>query len=315
MRLLIVAEHDGQQLKSALWQTVGAAQNWQLPVDVLLAGSDTAALATQAAGIAGVSRVLRVDAAHLQHAVAEDVAAIVVAHAADYAVIIAANSAFSKNVLPRAAALLDVAMISDVVAITGSKRYVRPIYAGNVHLTVDSSDAIQVLTVRASSFTAVGNGGTAEIVELAAPPATQLSRWVSEQRSVSVRPELSSARVVISGGRSLGSAERFEQLLAPLAGTLGGALGATRAAVDAGFAPNEIQVGQTGTVVAPELYIAIGVSGAVQHTAGMKDSRVVVAINQDADAPIFQVADYGLVGDLFQLVPALTQALSIKEIA
>ncbi|UXY16039.1 FAD-binding protein [Chitiniphilus purpureus] len=307
MSVLILAEHDGRQLKQATRQAVGAAQAWGAPVDLLLLGSDTATVAADAATVAGVARVLRVDAPHLAHPLAEDVANVIANLARDYKVVLAAHTAFAKSALPRAAALLDVAMVADAVAITAPNTYVRPMYAGNVHATVQNDEPIQLLTVRATAFAAAGSGGAATVTTLAAPAPSELARWVDESRSVSDRPELASARVVISGGRSLG--ERFEAVLGPLAQQLGGALGATRAAVDAGFAPNDIQVGQTGTVVAPELYIAAGVSGAAQHLAGMKDSKVIVAINLDPDAAIFQVADYGLVADLFEAVPQLTAAL------
>ncbi|GLS06124.1 electron transfer flavoprotein subunit beta [Chitiniphilus shinanonensis] len=307
MSVLILAEHDGQHLKQATRQAVTAAQAWGLPVHLLLLGADTAAVAGHAAQVAGVARVLRVDAPQFEHPLAEDVAAAIVNLARDYKVVLAGHTAFAKNALPRAAALLDVAMLADVIAITAPATYVRPVYAGNVLATVESSDPIQVLTVRTTAFAAAETGGAAEVVTLAAPAASGLSRWVGETRNVSDRPELATARVVISGGRSLG--ERFEEVLGPLAQLLNGALGATRAAVDAGFAPNDIQIGQTGTVVAPELYIAAGVSGAAQHLAGMKDSKVIVAINHDPDAAIFQVADYGLVADLFEAVPQLTAAL------
>ena len=310
MSILILAEHDGHKLKKATRQAVTAAQYWQMPVHILVVGNDTAALAQDAAAIAGVAQVIRTDAAHLAHPLAEDVAELLVQHGRDYTVILAPHTSFSKNVLPRAAALLDVAMIADVITVTGPKSYLRPIYAGNVVATVESGDRVQIVTVRASSFAAAADGGAAGITSWDVPAATTLARWLGEKRNVSDRPELATARVVVSGGRSLGSAERFEAVLAPLAKQLNAALGATRAAVDAGYAPNDIQVGQTGTVVAPELYIAVGVSGAIQHTAGMKDSKVIVAINQDPDAPIFQVADYGLVADLFEAVPALAAALA-----
>ncbi|MFA6178000.1 MAG: FAD-binding protein [Candidatus Methylopumilus sp.] len=312
MKTLILAEHDGRQLNSAVSQAVTAAQLWNAPIHVLVVGAG--AIAQQAAAIHGVERVIHVDAAHLAHPLAEDVANLLVAIEQEYIereyqVILAAHSSFSRNILPRAAALLDVAMISDVLEIKADNTYVRSIYAGNIHTTIQSTDALQILTVHSSNFAAAGIGGSAEVVSIEAPAAFVGTRWLSETRSQSDRPALSSAKIVVSGGRSLGSAEKFEQVLSPLATKLGAALGATRAAVDAGFAPNDIQVGQTGVVVAPELYIAVGVSGAVQHTYGMKDSRIVVAINQDPDAPIFQVADYGLVADLFEAVPALTAAV------
>ncbi len=309
MNILILAEHDGQQLNPAVQQAVTAAQFWNSPIHVLVAGDGTADVAQQVAAIKGVARVLHADTTHLAHPLAEDVASLIVAIGSEYQVILAAHSSFSRNVLPRAAALLDVAMISDVLEIKADNTYVRSVYAGNIHTTIQSADALQILTIHSSNYAAAGIGGNAEIVSVDALAAFAGTRWLAESRSQSDRPALSSAKVVVSGGRSLGSAERFEQVLSPLAAKLGAALGATRAAVDAGFAPNEIQVGQTGIVVAPELYIAVGVSGAIQHTYGMKDSRIVVAINQDPDAPIFQVADYGLVADLFEAVPALTAGL------
>lgn len=308
MTILILAEHDGQQLSPAVQQAVTAAQFWNAPIHVLVAGNG-ADIAKQAASLAGVEKVIHANAAHLAHPLAEDLAKVILTISAEYQVILAAHSSFSRNVLPRVAALLDVAIISDVLEITADNTYVRSIYAGNILTTVQSTDAVQVLTIHSSNFVAAGFGDAAEIVNIETPAAFGKSRWLSEVRSQSDRPALSSAKVVISGGRSLGSAAQFEQVLSPLATKLGAALGATRAAVDAGFAPNDIQVGQTGIVVAPELYIAVGVSGAVQHTYGMKDSRIVVAINQDPDAPIFQVADYGLVADLFIAIPALTAAI------
>ena len=310
MSILILAEHNGLQLSPSALQAVTAAKAWNLRIHVLVAGDNANKVAESAALIDGVARVIQVNAAHLAHPLAEDIANLVVSISADYSVILAAHSSFSRNSLPRVAALLDVAMISDVLEINGNNTYVRAIYAGNILTTVQSVDSIQVLTIHGSKFSAASfNNTSAEIVNVSAPAAFSQARWVSEVRSESDRPALGSAKIVVSGGRSLGSAEKFEQLLAPLATKLGAALGATRAAVDAGFAPNDIQVGQTGVTVAPELYIAIGVSGAVQHTYGMKDSKIVVAINEDPDAPIFQVADYGLVADLFEAVPALTAAI------
>lgn len=309
LRTLILAEHDGKQLSAAVYQAITAAQHWDAPIDVLVAGSNTNDIALKAATITGVARVLHADAAHLAHPVAEDMASLIVSIGSEYQVIMAAHSSFSRNVLPRVAALLDVAMISDALEIHANQTYVRSLYAGNVLSTIQSTDAIQILTVHSSNFTAATTEGNAEIISITAPAAFGKSRWVSENISQSDRPALNSAKIVISGGRSLGSAEKFEQLLSPLALKLGAALGATRAAVDAGYAPNEIQVGQTGIVVAPELYIAVGVSGAIQHTYGMKDSKIVVAINQDPDAAIFQVADYGLVADLFEAIPELTAAI------
>ena len=305
----IVTEHDGQQLSPSVLQAVTAAQFLHSPIHLLIVGNNTAAMAQKAASISGVERVIRTNSDQFSHPIAEEVANLIISISHDYEVILAAHSSFSRNVLPRVAALLDVEMISDVLEIKADKTYVRAVYAGNVLTTIQSIDALQVLTIHASSFNAQSLEGDAEIVSIASPAAFGKTRWLSEVRSQSDRPALSAAKVVVSGGRSLASAENFQQLLSPLADKLGAALGATRAAVDAGFAPNDIQVGQTGIVVAPELYIAVGVSGAVQHIYGMKDSRIVVAINQDPDAPIFQVADYGLVADLFEAIPALTAAL------
>ena len=310
LNVLVLAEHDGTQLNASVFQAITAAQTWAAPIHLLIVGNATESVAKQATNIAGVQRVVRVDAPYLAHPLAEDFANIVLGVASEYQVILAAHSSFSRNILPRVAALLDVAMIADVLQIKGNNTYTRSIYAGNVHATVQSIDSTQILTVHASNFAAAAVGGSAELVTLAAPAASNKTRWVAEQHNHSNRPALSSAKVVVSGGRSLGSAETFEKVLSPLATKLGAALGATRAAVDAGYAPNEIQVGQTGVVVAPELYFAIGISGAIQHTYGMKDSKIVVAINQDPEAPIFQVADYGLVADLFEAVPEITAAVS-----
>jgi len=309
MKILILAEHDGLQLSPSVHQAVTAAQFWNTPVHVLVAGHNADAVAQQAASIHGVERVVHANAAHLAHPLAEDIASLIVSISEGYDVILAAHSSFSKNTLPRVAALLDIAMISDVLEIKADNTYVRSIYAGNVLTTIQSTDAVQLLTVHGSNFTAASLGGNAEIVNTETPAAFKKASWKSEVRSQSDRPALGSAKIVVSGGRSLGSAEKFEQVLSPLAYKLGAALGATRAAVDAGYAPNDIQVGQTGVVVAPELYIAVGVSGAIQHTYGMRDSKIVVAINQDPDAPIFQVADYGLVADLFDVIPELTAAI------
>ncbi|XZG70136.1 electron transfer flavoprotein subunit alpha/FixB family protein [Chitinibacteraceae bacterium HSL-7] len=307
MSILILAEHDGQQLKKAARQAIAAAQGFNVPVHVLVAGANTEAVAADAAQVAGVAEVIRVDAPQFEHALGEDLAALIVSLAADYHAVVAAHTAYAKNALPRAAALLDVALIADVIKVEGVGRYVRPIYAGNVLATIENGSGLQIVTVRPTAFDAAGNGGSASIRSASAPAPTTLARWVSETRNVSDRPELATASAVVSGGRCLG--ERFDEVLGPLAEQLGGALGATRAAVDAGFAPNDIQVGQTGTVVAPDLYIAAGISGAAQHLAGMKDSKVIVAINIDPDAPIFNVADYGLVADLFDAVPQLNAAL------
>lgn len=313
MTTLILAEHNGKELSPAVQNAVTAAQFWQAPIDLLVAGGNEAIL-QKAASISGVTRVLHANAAHLAHPLAEDVANLIVSLAQDdqkhYQVILAAHSSFSRNILPRVGALLDVAMISDALTIQANNTYTRSGYAGNVHNLIQSTDKTQVLTIHTSSFSAAALGANTEVLNIDAPAAFTKTRWVSETHNLSDRPALTSAKIVVSGGRSLGSAEKFEEVLSPLATKLGAALGATRAAVDAGYAPNDIQVGQTGVVVAPELYIAIGVSGAVQHTYGMKDSKIVVAINQDPDAPIFQVADYGLVADLFEAVPTLTAALA-----
>jgi len=312
--VLVLAEHDKLDLNPSVYQAVSAAQTWATGVDLLIIGDVTEALAKQAAKIDGLQRILTVEAAHLKHLLAEDVAKIVVGIANDYQVILAAHSSFSRNILPHVSASLDVAMVTDVLKIKGDNTYLRSIYAGNLHTTVQSTDNIQVITVHASNFAIAeqSESASAEIVSLAAPAATNKVRWVSEEYSQSARPALGSAKVVISGGRSLGSANDFEKTLSPLADKLGAALGATRSAVDAGYAPNEIQVGQTGVVVAPDLYFAIGISGAIQHIYGMKDSKVIVAINQDPDAPIFQVADYGLVANLFEAVPEIIASISSK---
>jgi len=310
MKTLILAEHNGEALNASVYQSVTAAQFWNAPVEILVTGNDAANIAQQAALIAGVARVIHVKADHLAHPLAEDIAHIIANIANEYTVILAAHSSFSRNILPRAAALLDVAMISDVLEIQANNTYVRAIYAGNIHTTIQSTDRIQLITVHNSNYSAADIiTNSAEVAVVPAPAPQQKTRWISKTRTLSDRPALSTAKVVISGGRSLGSAETFEQVLAPLAASLGAALGATRAAVDAGYAPNDIQVGQTGVTVAPDLYIAVGVSGAAQHTYGMKDSKIVVAINQDPDAPIFQVADYGLVADLFEVIPELTAAI------
>jgi electron transfer flavoprotein alpha subunit len=308
MKTLIIAEHNGKQLSPAVQQAVTAAQFWQAPIDLLVTGGNDAIIQA-ASSINGVGRVLHANAAHLAHPLAEDIANLTLSIASDYQVILAAHSSFSRNILPRVSAMLDVAMISDALTIQANNTYTRSGYTGSIHNVIQSTDKVQVLTIHSSRFAAASLGNNAEVIQIDAPAPFAKSRWVSETHNLSDRPALSSAKIVVSGGRSLGSAEKFEEVLAPLATKLGAALGATRAAVDAGYAPNDIQVGQTGVVVAPELYIAVGVSGAVQHTYGMKDSKIVVAINQDPDAPIFQIADYGLVSDLFEAIPALTAAI------
>ena len=311
MTTLVIAEHDNASLQPAVLNTVTAAQRIGGDVHVLVAGSNAGAAAKAAASIAGVSKVLHVDAPHFAGPTAENVAATAVAivKAGGYSHVLAPATGFGKNAAPRIAALLDVAQISDIVVVESPDTFVRPIYAGSVLATVRSSDAIKVVTVRATGFdAAAATGGNAEIVSAAAEPEGGLTRVTGQELSKSERPELTSARIVISGGRGLGSAENFK-LLEALAGKLNAALGASRAAVDAGYVPNDYQVGQTGKIVAPDLYIAVGISGAIQHLAGMKDSKVIVAINKDAEAPIFQIADYGLVGDLFQIIPEFTAAL------
>jgi electron transfer flavoprotein alpha subunit len=310
MSVLILAEHHGHKLSPSVYRAATAAAFWQAPIHVVLIGNDTATVAAEAAQISGVTRVIRVDAQHLGHPLAEDAAEVLVQLAADYRVILGAHTTFTRNILPRVAAMHDVAMISDALEIQPDNTYVRAIYAGSVLSVVQSNDALQVLTIHANRFKPAPIGANAEIVSSPAPAPFGKTRWISEHRASSDRPSLNSAKIVVSGGRSLGSAEKFSAVLEPLAEKLGAALGATRAAVDAGYAPNDIQVGQTGTMVAPELYIAVGVSGAVQHTAGMKDSRIIVAINHDPDAPIFKVADYGLVADLFETVPQLAASIN-----
>ncbi|MDQ7988254.1 MAG: FAD-binding protein [Candidatus Dactylopiibacterium sp.] len=309
MKALVLAEHDGQHIKISTRQAIRAARALAAEVDVLLFGADLTAVAAAAQALEGVSRVRLAEAAHLAFVSAEDAAAVIAALAPGYTAIVAAHGSFARDILPRAAGLLDAGMLSDVLEILPGNDYVRPIYAGNLQATVHNEEPIQILTVRGSRFEPVADGGAASVERLALPAADTRVEHIALRQADSDGPDLSSARIVVSGGRSLGSQEQFAALLEPLASTLGAALGATRAAVDAGYAPNEIQVGQTGIIVAPDCYIAIGVSGAAQHTAGMKDSKVVVAINQDPDAPIFDVADYGLVADLFTAVPELTAAL------
>jgi len=311
MAILVIAEHDNQSLKAATLNTVTAATRLGGEIHLLVAGANCAAVAEQAAKTAGVARVCLVDAAHYEAQTAENLAALIVAHATDYSHILVPSSALGKNVAPRVAALLDVAQVSDIVAVESADTFVRPIYAGNALATVRSSDPVKVITVRTTAFdAAVSLSDAAGPVEpLAAGPDLGLSMLKGRELTKSARPELGAAKVIVSGGRGLGSGENYQQVLGPLADALGAALGASRAAVDAGYVPNDYQVGQTGKIVAPQLYLAVGISGAIQHLAGMKDSKVIVAINKDPEAPIFQVADYGLVGDLFALVPELQKAL------
>jgi electron transfer flavoprotein alpha subunit len=309
MPILVIAEHDNAHLKSSTLHTLGAAKALGGDVHVLVAGGGCEAVAQAAAQVPGVAKVLLADAAHYKDELAENVAALVVGLARDYTHVLAPASTFGKNFLPRVAALLDVAQVSDIVAVQSADTFVRPIYAGNAMATVQSKDTIKVITVRSTAFEAVpAGGGSAPVETLPGGADTGLTRMLGRELTKSERPELTAARVVVSGGRGMGSGENFK-LLEPLADKLNAAMGASRAAVDAGFVPNDWQVGQTGKIVAPELYIAVGISGAIQHLAGMKDSRVIVAINKDEEAPIFQVADYGIVGDLFKVVPELVQEL------
>ena len=309
MAILVIGEHDNAVLRSATLNTVTAAIALGQDVHLLLAGSGCSNVAEAAAKIQGVAKVRVADAAHYAGNGAENLAALILDNAAGYSHILLPATTWGKNLAPRLAALLDVAQISEIVGIEGPDTFVRPLFAGSVLSTVKSSDAIKVITVRTTAFEAAADGGSATVESLAPGRDLSLSRLVGRELTKSARPELAAARVIVSGGRGLGSGEHYRTLLEPLADQLGAALGASRAAVDAGFVPNDYQVGQTGKIVAPQLYIAVGISGAIQHLAGMKDSKVIVAINKDEEAPIFQVADYGLVGDLFQVVPELVAAL------
>lgn len=309
MATLVIAEHDNGALKPSTLNTVTAALKIGGPVEILVAGHQCASAAQAASRIAGVAKVRIADSPQFTHALAESLAALVVSLAEGYSHILAPATTFGKNFLPRVAALLDVAQLSDIIAVETPDTFVRPIYAGNALATVQSTDRIKVVTVRSTGFEAAkAEGGTAAIEPVAATDDAGLSRFVGQELTKSARPELTAARIIVSGGRGMGSGENFK-ILEALADRLGAAVGASRAAVDSGFVPNDYQVGQTGKVVAPELYIAVGISGAIQHLAGMKDSKVIVAINKDGEAPIFQVADYGLVADLFQAVPELTSKL------
>jgi electron transfer flavoprotein alpha subunit len=309
MSILVIAEHDNASIKSATLNAVTAATKIGGEIHLLVAGSACAAVAESAAKIAGVAKVLLADAAHYVDQSPENIAALIVTNAARYSHVLAPATTSGKSFMPRVAALLDVAQVSEISAVVSPDTFVRPIYAGNAMATVQSSDRVKVITVRMTAFEAAGEDGSATVECIASAADQGRSRVVSRELTQSARPELAVARVVVSGGRGLGSGENFHKLLEPLADKLGAALGASRAAVDAGFVSNDFQVGQTGKIVAPQLYIAVGISGAIQHLAGMQDSRVIVAINRDPEAPIFQSADYGLVGDLFEAVPALTAAL------
>ena len=310
MALLLIAEVQNGALGGATAKALTAAKAIDGDIHVLVAGHNCRAAAEAAAKLGGVARVLVADAPHLANGLAEEVAALVASLMNDYSVAVAPATAFGKNVMPRVAALLDVMQISDVIKVVAPDTFERPIYAGNAVQTVQSGEAKKVITVRTAAFAAAGEGGSAPLADVSVPAPVGLSSFVSAELTKSDRPDLTAARIVISGGRGMASGENFKKYIEPVADKLGAAMGASRAAVDAGFVPNDLQVGQTGKVVAPELYVAVGISGAIQHLAGMKDSKIIVAINKDADAPIFQVADYGLVADLFQALPELEAELA-----
>ncbi len=309
MTTMLIAEHDNASIKDATLKALSAAKAIGAPVTVLVAGQGCAGAGAAAAKLDGVAKVLVADDASLAHMLAEPVAALIASLADGYTHLVAPATSNGKNIMPRVAALLDVMQISDVTKVISADTFERPIYAGNAIQTVQSSDTKKVMTVRTAAFQAAGEGGSAAVEAVSTPEAVAVSTFKGEELSKSDRPELTSAKIIVSGGRALASSENFRTVMEPLADKLGAALGASRAAVDAGYAPNDWQVGQTGKVVAPELYIACGISGAIQHLAGMKDSKVIVAINKDEEAPIFQVADYGLVADLFVAVPELTKEL------
>ena len=310
MAILVIAEHDNAVLKTATLNAVTAAAKIGGEVHILVAGAACGAVAEQASKVAGVAKVKLADAVHYGDQTAENLAALIVANASGYTHILAPATSNGKNTLPRVAALLDVAQISEIISVVDADTFVRPIYAGNALATVKSSDATKVITVRTTGFDGAANsGGSAAVEALAAGADLGQSKLLGRELTKSARPELGAAKIIVSGGRGMGSGENYHKVLEPLADKLGAAMGASRAAVDAGFVPNDYQVGQTGKIVAPQLYIAIGISGAIQHLAGMKDSKVIVAINKDPDAPIFQVADYGLVADLFTAVPELTETM------
>ncbi|MBB3286727.1 MULTISPECIES: electron transfer flavoprotein subunit alpha/FixB family protein [unclassified Rhizobium] len=309
MAILLLADHDNAHLSDQTAKALTAATKIGGDIHVLVAGAGAKAAAEQAAKLAGVSKVLVAEDASLANNLAEPLAALIVSLAGSYDTIIGAATSVGKNVLPRVAALLDVAQVSEIIEVVSADTFKRPIYAGNAIQTVQSTDAKKVITVRTASFASASEGGSAAIETVSAAADPALSTFVGDALSSSDRPELTSAKIIISGGRALGSAEKFREVILPVADKLGAAVGASRAAVDAGYAPNDWQVGQTGKVVAPQLYIACGISGAIQHLAGMKDSKVIVAINKDEEAPIFQIADYGLVADLFEALPELQKAL------
>jgi len=309
MAILLVADHDNEALGAATAKALTAAGEMGGEVHVLVAGNGCRAVADEATRLTGAGKVILVEAPHLEHQLAEEVAALITPLMANYDAVVAASTNSGKNFMPRVAAMLDVAQISDITAVISSDTFERPIYAGNAMQTVQSGDVKKVVTVRTAGFQTAGDGGSAPIEEAAAPAAVGVSKFIGEELSQSDRPELTSAKIVISGGRGMQSGDNFA-MLEKVADLLNAAVGASRAAVDAGYVPNEYQVGQTGKVVAPELYIAVGISGAIQHLAGMKDSKVIVAINKDEEAPIFQVADYGLVADLFEALPQLEAELA-----
>lgn len=309
MTVLLLAEHDNVALNAATAKAMTAAKALGGDVHVLVAGHGCEPVAQAAARVDGCTKVLLAEADHLKHGLAEELSALIVPIMSDYDALLAPATASGKNTLPRVAAKLDVMQVSDISKVIDAETFERPIYAGNAIQTVKSGDAKKVITVRTSAFGAAGEGDAAPIETVTAPGAVALSSFESAELTESDRPELASARIIVSGGRGMQSGDNFKDLIEPLADQLGAAVGASRAAVDAGFVPNDMQVGQTGKVVAPDLYIAVGISGAIQHLAGMKDSKVIVAINKDAEAPIFQVADYGLVGDLFKVLPELGEEL------
>jgi electron transfer flavoprotein alpha subunit len=310
MAALVIAEHDNQSLKVATLNAVAAALQCSPEVDILVAGSGADAATGAAAQIAGVRKVIQIDAPALADQLAEPLAAQILSIARGYSHLLAPATASGKNVMPRVAAQLDVAQLSDITKVVSADTFERPIYAGNAIATVQSGDPVKIITVRTTGFDPVAaSGGTAVIEKQAAAESAGKSAFVGRELTKSDRPELTAAKIIVSGGRGLGSGEKYQELIAPLADQLGAALGASRAAVDAGYVSNDYQVGQTGKIVAPQLYVAVGISGAIQHLAGMKDSKVIVAINKDPEAPIFSVADYGLVADLFTAVPELTKAL------
>ncbi len=308
LAVLVIAEHDNASLKGSTLNTITAASQCGGDVHVLVAGHNCAAAATAAAAVAGVAKVLVAEGAQFANGLAENIAAQALAIATAYSHILAPATAYGKNILPRVAAKLDVGQISEITRVDAPDTFERPIYAGNAIAIVQSADPVKVITVRTTGFDAAGGGGSASVENIAAVADSGKSAFVSREVAKSDRPELTAAKVIVSGGRGMGSGDNFK-ILEPLADKLGAAMGASRAAVDAGFVPNDWQVGQTGKIVAPQLYIAVGISGAIQHLAGMKDSKTIVAINKDPEAPIFSVADYGIVGDLFELVPALVKEL------